>query len=109
MICTFYDEHDVLQLGECEIEVEVHYHVDSGCEPSWNEWSGGDPGHPASVEVDGWHVKNISPTSTYSAIKFEYLDPNKQKEVYDWVEDMIYNEGIKQIEQHETDMYDDRR
>lgn len=100
-ICTFYDEHDVLQLGEPEIEVEVH------CGPSWSEWSGGDPGHPASIEVDGWHIESITPI-TKDSVKFGHLDPNKQKEVYDWVEDMIYQEGIKQIEQYETDTYDDR-
>ena len=101
--CTFYAEDDVLQLGDSAIEVEVYYTVDLGCGPSWSEWSGGDPGYPASIEVDGWNVAKIRSNTD---IDFNQLDENKKNEVACWIETMIEKQGIRQIEQYESDMYD---
>jgi len=85
MTCYIIDEDNKLGLGDdVEIGVEVNYTANSASGPSWNEWSGGDPGSSASLDIHGWSVDSITVGKTL--VDYDTLPEETKKKIVDFID-----------------------
>jgi hypothetical protein len=91
MTCYILDENNQLGLGDdaVEIGVDVDYTVSAASGPSWSEWSGGDPGSPASLDIQGWSVDSVVVGKT--PVDYKTLPEVIQKKITALVEDNFDN------------------
>lgn len=84
MIYSFEDENDELGMGFAEVVFDIDFTPHAGCGPSWSEWSGGDPGYDAYIEIDGFSVVRLNTEN--GTVEFADLDEDSKKRVSDWLD-----------------------
>lgn len=98
--CYFVDCCDQLELGFAAITVLIDYSVQAECAPSWK-----DPGCPTEIKIESVALRQIE--NDDGTINYDALSPDKQKQVDDWIMYSVNNDGIAQIEDHESYLIDD--
>jgi hypothetical protein len=87
MTCYILDENNQLGFGDdaVEIGVDVDYTASAASGPSWSEWSGGDPGSPASLDIHRWSVDSI--VVGKNPVDYDTLPEVMKKKITSLVED----------------------
>lgn len=101
---TLHDEENQIGFGEdalVEIEISVDYAVESASPPSWNEWSGGDPGSSGGVEVTGWSVESI--TVEDKPVDYKSLSEEMKKKIDSWIDNQD-DDMVDQVENYVRDL-----